>query len=716
VDLGEAGDFVILAKTGVSTTGTTAIVGNIGVSPAAATYITGFGLILDATNQFSTSSLVTGNVYAADYSAPTPSDMTTAIADMQTAYTDAAGRTLPDYTELGAGNIGGMTLAPGLYKWGTGVTIPTDVTLSGNSTDVWIFQIAGTLTTSTGTQVILADGALPSNIFWQVAGQTTLGTYSTFKGTILDQTAIVENTGATLVGRALAQSAVTLDSNSVSLDAADPSMSIGTISNATSSNVTFTVIANGTGTAVRYVSLNIYDNATPSNLVRSSVYNASSGLNTANCTVQNVTNVTCTVNPFIGGGDFLLNVTTTDAAGLTGSSVQYFSLNTTIGNSSDINTTLTNVEVTVDGVNETAGMPVSGAYYVNVTSEGLPVLSFNYNFTASPLNFSALNISNGNRSGAYYQVVWGVNSTGGQVGTRTFYLYNVSTGYNGICVQNIENASIPSAGCNGANEFSVTCNGATDSNGVSCFKSDSDTTLTIFGLQHSGVIQYTVPAASTSQSSGSGYGGAVASGTQSSTTQSLYSVDVGNGRTCVVSIAREISSSTSFSTVTTTLKNPGSYDCTMSDFAFTDTIPTGFAAIADITFNPAYARTVGRNATFEFSSFSSGETKTLVYSVNKRVSPSVLDAFSTYSMAGNVQAAVSTPSPVISPTPVTQTPTAKPTVSPTASPTPVIAQGLAVAGTAGGVTDVILFVLAIALLGAGYWYLIRKKSKKHSVD
>ena len=105
VNLGTAGNFVILAKSGISTTGTTSIVGDIGVSPAAATYITGFGLILDPSTRFATSSLVTGKIYAADYTPPTPTIMTTAVSDMETAYTDAAGRTLPNATELGAGNI-----------------------------------------------------------------------------------------------------------------------------------------------------------------------------------------------------------------------------------------------------------------------------------------------------------------------------------------------------------------------------------------------------------------------------------------------------------------------------------------------------------------------------------------------------------------------------------------------------------------------------------
>jgi len=215
VPLGSAGNFVILAKSGISTTGTTSITGDIGVSPIKESAITGFGLIKDASNQFSTSSLVTGKVYASDDAVPTPANMTTAVSDMETAYTNAAGRTLPTATELGAGNIAGMTLAPGLYKWGTGVTIPTDVILSGGANDVWIFQIGQTLTVGNGVHINLSGGAQAKNIFWQVAGQTTLGTTSVFNGNILDQTAIVLNTGATLNGRALAQTAVTLNANSV---------------------------------------------------------------------------------------------------------------------------------------------------------------------------------------------------------------------------------------------------------------------------------------------------------------------------------------------------------------------------------------------------------------------------------------------------------------------------------------------------------------------
>jgi hypothetical protein len=217
VNLGTAGNFTILAQTTITTTGTTHINGDIGISPNAASFITGFSLILPAGGAFSTSALVTGNIYASDYAPPTPINMGTAIGDMQTAYTDAANRTLPDSTELGAGNITGLTLTRGLYKWGTGVNIDAaGVTISGSATDVWIFQIAQDLTVASGAIVNLIGGAVASNIFWQVAGQVTIGTTAAMQGNILCQTQIVFNNGATLVeGRALAQAAVTLIANTV---------------------------------------------------------------------------------------------------------------------------------------------------------------------------------------------------------------------------------------------------------------------------------------------------------------------------------------------------------------------------------------------------------------------------------------------------------------------------------------------------------------------
>lgn len=217
VNLQSAEHFAVLAKSGISTTGTTSVVGDLGVSPAAATYITGFALGLPAGGSYATSARVTGKIYAPGYASPTPVNITTSVSDMETAYVDAMARTNPTAIELGAGNIGGMTLAPGLYKWSTGLTIPSDVTLSGSENDVWIFQIAQNLNMSSATKILLSGGAQANHIFWAVAGQTTIGTTANFSGTILDKTAIVLNTGATLNGRALAQSAVTLNANTVTI-------------------------------------------------------------------------------------------------------------------------------------------------------------------------------------------------------------------------------------------------------------------------------------------------------------------------------------------------------------------------------------------------------------------------------------------------------------------------------------------------------------------
>jgi hypothetical protein len=215
VNLGTAGDFVILAKSGIATVPASMLTGNIGVSPIDSTALTGFSLVLDSTGTFSTSSQVIGNAYAADYTSPTPSNLTTAVSDMETAFTDAAGRPTPDFTELGSGDISGLTLVPGLYKWGTGVLISSDVTLSGGPNDVWIFQIAGGITQASGARILLAGGALPKNIFWEASGTVALNTTAHFEGIVLSQTDITLATGATANGRLLSQTAVTLDAATV---------------------------------------------------------------------------------------------------------------------------------------------------------------------------------------------------------------------------------------------------------------------------------------------------------------------------------------------------------------------------------------------------------------------------------------------------------------------------------------------------------------------
>jgi hypothetical protein len=208
LNLGGAGHFVILSKSGITDVPASAVVGNVGTSP-----ITGAADHLACTE-------VTGSVYSVDAAGPAPcsikapSTLTTAIADMQTAYTGAAGRA-PTVRALGGGNIGGLTLAPGVYKWTTSVTVPSDVYLNGSSTGVWIFQIAQNLTVANAKSVVLRGDAQAQNIYWQVAGEVTLGTTSHMEGIVLSKTLIAMKTGASINGRLLAQTAVTLEMNHV---------------------------------------------------------------------------------------------------------------------------------------------------------------------------------------------------------------------------------------------------------------------------------------------------------------------------------------------------------------------------------------------------------------------------------------------------------------------------------------------------------------------
>ncbi|KAF8573808.1 ice-binding protein [Ramaria rubella] len=210
VNLGTAANFAILGKSGISTVPSSAITGDIGVSPVAAIALTGFSLTMSPNGTSATSSQVIGNVFSASYMSPTPSVLTTAISDMGTAHTDANGRVNPDHTNLESGILSGLNLAPGLYTFSTGVSIPTSITLSGNASDTWIFQIAGTLTMAAAQSVILSGGALPQNIVWVVTGFVSLGVTAHFEGIILGATSITLDTDASINGRIFSQTAVSL--------------------------------------------------------------------------------------------------------------------------------------------------------------------------------------------------------------------------------------------------------------------------------------------------------------------------------------------------------------------------------------------------------------------------------------------------------------------------------------------------------------------------
>lgn len=213
VELGTAGNYVVLAKSAINNSPSSAFTGDLGLSPMAESFITGFSQT--AATGYSTSGQVTGRIYAADMADPTPSNLTTAVENMETAYDDAAGRTAPDFVELHTGEIGGKTLTPGLYKWSSTVLIADDVTFSGDENAIWILQISDNLTMSSEMNITLSGGAQAENIFWQVAGEVTIGTDSHFEGIILSKTGITLNTGASLNGRVLAQTAAIFDANNI---------------------------------------------------------------------------------------------------------------------------------------------------------------------------------------------------------------------------------------------------------------------------------------------------------------------------------------------------------------------------------------------------------------------------------------------------------------------------------------------------------------------
>lgn len=222
VSLGTAANYAILATAGVATVPSSVVTGNVGLSPAARGFLTGWSLISEPTDTYFTSAQVVANgkLYAADnVGGTTSADLGTAVLNMGTAYTEAAGRTATSAatTNVGAGTLTSLTLAPGVYEWGSAVTIPTDLTLQGSATDVWIFKVAGTLTMAAAKNVILSGGAQARNIFWQVADAVTIGANTHFEGIVLGQTSITFENLASINGRLLAQTAVNLDATTVTV-------------------------------------------------------------------------------------------------------------------------------------------------------------------------------------------------------------------------------------------------------------------------------------------------------------------------------------------------------------------------------------------------------------------------------------------------------------------------------------------------------------------
>jgi len=216
VNLLTSSNFAVLAGTGVTNIPTSVITGDVGLSPAAGSNYSGL-----------TASEVTGTIYAVDASGPggsvnNPGLLTTAKNDLTTAYIDAAGR-IPDTTFLTSDNqLGGQTLTGGVYRFGHGSTAnltaasPLVLDAQGDPGAVFIFQATSDLVTASGSVVQLVNGAQACNVFWQVGSSVTLGSSSTFKGTIMALTAGTVNSSATIEGRILARNAaVTLSANTI---------------------------------------------------------------------------------------------------------------------------------------------------------------------------------------------------------------------------------------------------------------------------------------------------------------------------------------------------------------------------------------------------------------------------------------------------------------------------------------------------------------------
>ncbi|KJA23785.1 hypothetical protein HYPSUDRAFT_201201 [Hypholoma sublateritium FD-334 SS-4] len=215
INLRSVGNFTIFAKTGVSTVPTSAITGDVGVSPSTGASLTGFSLTMAATGTSASSIQVVGNLFASDFKTPTPAQLTTAALDLQAAFNDGNSRQSPNSVNLLGGGLTAQTLSPGLYEWTTSVNIITSLTLTGSPTDVWIFQVKGDLLFDAGALTTLAGGALSKNIFWVVSGSVTLEAAALLEGVILGATNVALVTGASVNGRILAQTAVTLQESTV---------------------------------------------------------------------------------------------------------------------------------------------------------------------------------------------------------------------------------------------------------------------------------------------------------------------------------------------------------------------------------------------------------------------------------------------------------------------------------------------------------------------
>ena len=400
-----------------------------------------------------------------------------------------------------------------------------------------------------------------------------------------------------------------------------------------------------------------------------------------------------------------------------------------IGNglSIDVSGSGLNTSVSIGGSSgDVNGTRQSGTKTVNITNSytGQPLFVFDYNFTNSSLNFSGVRIEDGTSGGKAYASISGINSAQISASGKTIYMHNADTTINNVCVKDAEGAAYASISstCTASDETIVTCDGAGHS-GYTC--AYNGTTAIITGLLHSAAIQFAPAAPAPSPSGGNNNGGGSvggSSGASASAKQTAtYNVDVGLGKTCAVTITREMASANSLSVLTTTLENIGGSGCSMTEFVFTDTIPSSFQALNVVTFNPMYATRDGWTVSFGFPSFAAGESKTLTYSANQWIKTSLSKNFTAYAMTAKKQQAAQPVANATAPAavePNVEAPRklpASPSAQPAAQAAPSAAPAKQTDNNAGIIGTALMLGGIAAVAGAVFFFAWKGRKQKKGI-
>lgn len=265
---------------------------------------------------------------------------------------------------------------------------------------------------------------------------------------------------------------------------------------ASGSGIRATVAANGSNLLPDYLRINITGAGNSSY-----IYNNSSSTNTANCTASGLS-LSCNVFPQLTPGNYTVAAFVSDANPRNATATLNFTVSSTEGNSTNITTNLQNATVLINGTEVNSSTAFTGVLTVNITANALPVALFNYNFSYSGLNFSAINMTRGAIGSASYIEISGIPLSG-MVGNKNVTIYNASSSYTQVCVLDIAGANVTdiTSACTGRNETLLTCDG-TVSNGKWCTM--SGTTIYLYNLTHSAALQY-APAAAAPSTGGSDY-------------------------------------------------------------------------------------------------------------------------------------------------------------------------------------------------------------------